>query len=203
MRFHPDAVPAALANRVLARESWARTSLAAHAGRTFTLAVGPFATSMRIDASGAIEPSPAPGDTPDLTLTLSPLTVPSFLADPARRWDALVTVHGDAALAATLKGLAETLPWFVERAFAEALGPIIGQHLADTGRRLLSLPGYAGERVGASVASYLRDEAPLGTTMADARSIGEEITATASRVDDLAARIDALASCTPATPPEK
>ena len=51
-RFDPEAIPAALANRVLAREPWARSSLAAHAGRMFTVAVGPIATTMRIDASG-------------------------------------------------------------------------------------------------------------------------------------------------------
>jgi len=196
MRFDPEAIPAALANRVLARESWARSSLAAHAGRTFTVAVGPIASTMRIDASGTIEAAPPSSGAPDLKLTLSPLTVPSFLADP-KRWDPLVGVAGDAALAATLKGLAETLPWFVERMFAEALGPIVGQHVADTGRRLLGFPGYAGERVGASVASYLRDEAPFAVTSAEARSFSDEIAATASRVDALAARIDALAASMP------
>jgi ubiquinone biosynthesis protein UbiJ len=125
MRFDPEAIPAALANRVLARESWARSSLAAHAGRIFTVAVGPIAMTMRIEASGAIEPAPSSSAAPDLKLTLSPLTMPSFLADPTR-WDALVRVDGDAALAAALKGLAETLPWFVERAFAGRWAPSSG-----------------------------------------------------------------------------
>jgi ubiquinone biosynthesis protein UbiJ len=156
---------------------------------------------MRIEASGAIEAAPSSSGTPDLKLTLSPLSVPSFLADP-KRWDALVSVDGDAALAATLKGLAETLPWFVERAFAGALGPIVGQQVADTGRRLLAFPGYASERVGASVASYLREEAPFAMTTAEARSFGDEIAATASRINALAARIDALAAQLP-TPPAK
>ena len=199
MRFDPEAIPAALANRVLARESWARSSLAAHAGHTFTVAVGPVATTMRIDASGTIEAAPPSSGPPHLKLTLSPLTVPSFLADP-KRWDALIGVDGDAALAATLKGLAETLPWFVERMFAEVLGPIVGQHVADTGRRLLAFPAYAGERVGASVASYLRDEAAFALTAAEARSFSAEIAATVRRVDALAARIDALAARDPATP---
>ena len=196
MRFDPEAIPAALANRVLARESWAQSSLAEHAGRTFTVAVGPIATTMRIAASGKIEAAPASSGAPDLKLRLSPLTLPSFLADP-KRWDALVRVDGDAALAATLKGLAETLPWFVERIFAEALGPIVGQQVADTGRRLLAFPGYASERVGASVASYLRDEAPFAVTTAEARSFSDETATIGSRVDALAARIDALAAPTP------
>ncbi len=202
MRFDPRAVPAALANRVLERETWARGSLAAHAGQVFKIAVGPFATSLRVDVSGAFEPVAASDTATDLTLRLSPPDVPAFLADPTR-WDAFVTAEGDAALAATLKGLAETLPWFVERAFAGVLGPMVGQYVADTGRRLLAFPGYASERVGASVASYLRDEARFAVTAAEARSRRDEVAATASRVDALAARIEALAARIPAAPPVK
>ena len=201
LRLDPAAAPAALANRMLAREQWARNCLAAHAGRVFRIVVGPVAASMRIDASGSIESASSADGAPDLTLTLSPLKVPAFLAEPTR-WDALVTADGDAALAATLKGLAETLPWFVERAFAEALGPIAGQFLADTGRRMLAFPGYAGERVGDSVASYVRDEVRLAATAGEARSIGDEIAATAGRVDALAARVDALAARIEAQPPK-
>ena len=202
MRLDPGAVPAALANRVLERETWARGSLAAHAGRVFKLAVGPFATSLRIDISGAFEAVAASDGATDLTLRVSPTSVPAFLADPTR-WDDFVTADGDSALAATLKGLAETLPWFVERAFAGALGPMLGQYVADTGRRLLAFPGYAGQRVGASVASYLRDEARFAVSAAEARSMGDEIAATASRVDALAARVDALADRFADSPPNK
>ena len=71
LRLDPAAAPAALANRVLAREQWARSCLAAHAGRVFKIVVAPIATSMRIDASGSIEPLSSPDSAPDLTLTLS------------------------------------------------------------------------------------------------------------------------------------
>ena len=54
MRFDPAALPAALANRVFGREAWAQACLAAHAGRVFAVVVGPLATSMRVDESGAI-----------------------------------------------------------------------------------------------------------------------------------------------------
>ena len=199
MRLDPEAVPAALANRVLAREQWARDSLKAYRGRSFKVVVGLVAAKMRIDDSGSIESAQMLDAAPDLTLRISPFALPSFLADP-KRWDALVTARGDAALATTLKGLAETLPWFVERAFAETLGPIAGQFAADTGRRMLAFPGYAGERVGDSVASYVRDEVPLATTTVQARSFGDEIAETAARVDALAERVDALGARLDAKP---
>ena len=53
-RFAPAALPAALANRVLGREAWAQTCLAAHAGRVFAVAVGPLVTSMSIDVAGPV-----------------------------------------------------------------------------------------------------------------------------------------------------
>jgi ubiquinone biosynthesis protein UbiJ len=151
---------------------------------------------MRIDDSGSIQSIQGAHAAPDLTLAISPFALPAFLADP-KRWDALVAAEGDAALAATLKGLAETLPWFVERAFAEALGPVGGQLVADAGRRMLGFPGYAGARVGDSVTSYMRDEASLAATSAQARTLGDEIAETAARVDALANRIDALANRLP------
>ena len=192
----PAAVPAALANRVLAREQWARDSLAAHSGRSFRTVVGPVATTMRIDESGSIESVSAPGGDPDLTLTISPFALPAFLADP-KRWDDLVAADGDVELAATLKGLAQTLPWFVERAFAEALGPIAGQIVADAGRRMLGLPGYAGERFGDSVTSYVRDEVSLGATADQVRTFGDDVSETAARVNTLEARIEALSNRLP------
>jgi ubiquinone biosynthesis accessory factor UbiJ len=189
--FGLSSVAPALANRALDRETWAKASLAAHAGSIVVVAIGPVATAMRIDASGKFESAPRSDEWPDLELTLSALTLPSFLANPAR-WDEFVVAEGAPELAATLKGLAETLPWFVERVFATALGPIVGQRVADAGRRLLALPEHAASRVGDSIASYARDESRLAVRGADVRSFGDEVAATASRVDTLAARLDAL-----------
>lgn len=198
--FDPAALPSALANRVLEREAWARTELAAHAGRTFVVAIGPVATAMRIDPAGMVEPTTLSGGAPDLKLTLSPLSAPAFLADPTR-WDDLVAAEGDPALAATLKELARTLPWFVEQAFARALGPIVGQRVADAGRHLLAFPGYAASRLGESVATYARDEAGLLAPGDDLRRFALDVAGLAARADSLSARLDALAARLDPRPP--
>jgi ubiquinone biosynthesis protein UbiJ len=186
----PSAVPARLANGVLEQEGWAREKLAPFAGRVFTLAVGPVTTRFRIAADGMLEKAEAAAPA-DLTLVLSPLSVPAFLANPAR-WNEFVREDGDAELGGALKELARTLPWFVEAALAKALGPVVGQRAADAGRRLLAFPEYATQRVGEGVASYARDESGLLARSAQMRQFGEGVGEVAMRVDALEQRFDAL-----------
>jgi ubiquinone biosynthesis accessory factor UbiJ len=184
---------AALANRIFERQAWAQERLAVHAGRVFVIAVGPVSTALRIEGSGRLAATSLAGLVPDLKLTLSPIGIPSFLANPSR-WTEFVTETGDPALAATLQDLAQTLPWFAEQTFAGALGPIVGQRVADAGRRLLAFPEYAAERLSESLASFARDEAELVAGAGHLHDFAENTAALAARVEALAARIDALAA---------
>jgi len=198
--FDPATLPGALANRMLDRETWARQRLAAHAGRSFVLAVGPAASAFAIDTAGHVASSPRTRGTADLTLSVSPLDLPGFLADPAR-WDRYVTAEGDPELAATLRELAPTLPWFVEQAFAQVLGDAVGQRVADTGRRLLAFPEYVASRIGESVASYAHERSGLLATGDEAGVFAGQVAAIAARTEALAARIEALAARLPARKP--
>jgi ubiquinone biosynthesis protein UbiJ len=191
MRLEPAALPSELANRTLGREAWAREKLAAHAGRVFAVNVGPATAGFRIEADGMLANAPLAGVTPDLRIAISPLHLPAFLADP-RHWNEYVKEDGDAALGGTLKELAQTLPWFVEQAFARTLGPIAGQRLADAGRHLLAFPEHAATRLGESVGRYARDEAGVVVRSDEVRAFAEQTAALAVRVDALEARVAAL-----------
>jgi ubiquinone biosynthesis accessory factor UbiJ len=191
------ALTTAAVNRLLAQEPWARERLAAFAGRVFLLRVGPVTAGFRIDPQGRLESAPLAGATPDLVLALSPFNVPAFLADP-RRWNEFVTEDGDAVMAAALKDLAQTLPWFVERLFARSLGPIVGQRIADAGRSMLGLPEYAATRVAANVGTYARDEAQVLAHPADMRALVDDTALLAARIDALDGRVAALAQRLPA-----
>lgn len=177
-----------LANRLLERESWAREKLAARAGQTARLNVGPLHSTVTVAADGWLREAEA---APDLTLTVAAFDLPALLARP-ERWNELVTAEGDPAFAATLGELALALPWFVEELFTKAFGRVAGPSLADIGRRLLTLPGYAAERFGTSAASYVADEARPVVTHTELRDFAAEIAAVAARVEALAARIEAL-----------
>lgn len=187
----------ATANRALEREHWARTRLAAHADRVVRVQIGPASQTFAIDGDGWLRESEG---APDLKLTIPVLRIPAVLTHP-ERWPDWVSAEGDAALAATLRELARTLPWFVEAFCARAFGPVAGQRIADLGRRLLDLPGYAAQRFADSVANYVDNDARFAAGAAEARVVAAEISALAAGVDALAQRIDALAGSTPAVHP--
>ena len=182
------------ANRALAREDWARERLAAHAGRKLRIVAGPAALTLAINTDGSFVDSQ---EAPDLTLTIPALRLPALVARP-ERWNELVGAAGDASLASTIGELAQTLPWFIERSFARIFGPIVGAQLAEAGRRLLALPGYAAERAGSSFASYASDESGLVTGARAWSEFAAEVAALAARVDALGKRIDRLVKPAPA-----
>jgi ubiquinone biosynthesis protein UbiJ len=190
-----------VANRMFGGEHWAREALARHANRTFRISVGPLASQFAIAPDGELMAAAGAGAVPDLEIVVSPLRVPALLADPSR-WPQHVVTTGDAALAATLQELAQTLPWFVERAFASVLGPITGQRVADAGRALLAFPAYASERIAESIGSYARDEANLLAPGTELQTFGEQVAMVATRVDALAERIERITAAIAARSPD-
>jgi ubiquinone biosynthesis protein UbiJ len=179
-------------NRALAGEDALRGKLAAHAGATFRVAGGPARADFTIDAEGALHQAAADA-VPVVALTIRARDVPALLADPSR-FATLVRADGDATLAATLGDLAATMPWFVERLCSEVFGHVLGQRIADTGRRLLGFPESAASGLARHLQRYATEEAALGVSRESAGGFDSEVRALAARVDALAARIDALAA---------
>ena len=198
MKDPASALGERVANGLIENEAWAREKLRAHEGRSFLFRSGPLATAFMIRADGTLDALPARGTVPDVELHLSPMDVPALLAHPDR-WDALVASTGDPLLAGTLRELAVTLPWFVERGLANVFGPIVGQRLADTGRALLAFPEYAGGRIAENVLSYARDESGVLARGDEARALAGDHAEIAARVERLTERLQRLDSA-PADP---
>lgn len=185
----PEALAAEAANRALDGETWARDQLAAHAGRVVAVVSGPLAAAFTIQDDGTFSAAPA-GAVADLTLTVSPLALPALAAEPSR-WRESVRADGDQALAATLESIAQTFPWFVERAFARVFGPIAGQAIADAGRTLLSIPAAMSHQAAAGVAQFA-SEADVVAHRGDFAAFSCGTVEAEERVAALAARIAAL-----------
>jgi ubiquinone biosynthesis protein UbiJ len=191
MMYGPDHAAAAVANHALSRESWARQRLAVHAGRTFTVVSGPFVTALRIDPTGLLEPHALADGAPDLRLAVMPWSLPGLMADPGR-WDHAITATGDPALAATLRELAQTTPFWIEQFTSRWLGPVLGQRVAGAGRGVLAFPEQASERVVESVASYMRDETGWLASGEEGRVFEQQNAALAERVAALEQRLEHL-----------
>ncbi len=192
MKLAPAALSATIANRALAQESSLRQTLAAHAGAVFQVAVGPAQVALQVNPDGTLAEAKENAE-PALRLRIRPRDAAALLYDPSR-FAALVEADGDEALAATIANLCATLPWFVEHAFGEVFGAVLGQRLADAGRGLLGFPAEAASRFNAGIATYVREEAHVAATADDVRTFGDDVGAVAARVDLLAARVDALAA---------
>ena len=196
----PEALAAQAANRALHGETWARDQLRAHAGSVITVDSGPFTSSFVVRDDGTFGPGPD-GAVASLRLAISPLALPALAAEPSR-WRQHVRADGDQALAATLESIAQTFPWFVERAFARAFGPIAGQALADAGRTLLSIPAAMSHQAAASV-GQLAAETDAVAHRSDFAAFSCGTAEAEARVDALAARIAALDGSTTLRTPAK
>ncbi|HZQ61522.1 MAG TPA: hypothetical protein VFC24_09255, partial [Casimicrobiaceae bacterium] len=185
-----------VANQMLERETWARQRLAVHAGRTFVLIATPVVSPFRIGDTGLLEPYALADGPADLRVAIPPWSVPGLLADPTK-WDSVVATEGDPALAATLRELAQTAPFWIEQFLSRWLGPVAGQRLADAGRQILGMPSYAVDRVAESVASYLREQTSLVASGEEARVFAQQTATLAQRVHDLESRLDSLAARLP------
>ncbi len=183
-------VAARLANRALLREDTLRARLAAHAGAVLRVTSGALHAQFAVGADGALAQA-ADDAVPTLTLTILPLDVPALLHDPSR-FAALTHADGDAALAQTLAELATTVPWFVEQAFGDAFGAVIGQRLASTGHDLLGLPLHVAERLRASAAGYVQHEVKFGVSRDDADAFAAAAADATARTDALGERIARL-----------
>ena len=190
--FDPAALPPALANRVLEREEWARTCLAAHAGTHVSMTVGPVAATMRVDAAGRLEAATATGESarPHADAVTADGAVVS--RRPAR-WDEFVTAGGDPCARGHAEGA-----WP-----KRCPGSSSGRSPEPSARSSASaspMPDGAcspfpvrGARVGAERRELRRaTKAPRRAGRGGA-PFGDEVLAPATRVDALAARLDALA----------
>ena len=149
----PEALAARRGQPGAAGETWARDQLAAHAGAVFTLTFGPFAASFRIGDDGTFAPAPARRgrDPSPYRLAAGPAGAVGRASRAGARTCATTAIRRSPA---TLEAIAQTFPWFVERAFARVLGPIAGQALADTGRALLAIPAALSHHAAQSVGQY-------------------------------------------------
>ena len=185
---------AALANRALAREDWARERLATHAGRKLRIVAGPAALTLAINADGSFADSE---EAPDLTLTIPPLALAGACRatramERAGRRDGRCGPRIDDRRAGANAAV-------VHRALVCSRIRADPRRTARRSRppiaRLARLCGGTGRL---EFASYAGDESGLVTGARAGSEFAAEVAALAARVDALGERIDRLANPAPA-----
>jgi ubiquinone biosynthesis protein UbiJ len=189
-------VAAAIANHLLRDDTWARSRLVAHHGKSLRLALPPFSVALRIGMDGAFEALTETPATFDLEFTLPASALPLALSGR----DALeraADLRGDTELAQTLRELADAAPWFLERELAHWTGPIVAQRLADLARGLASWPAYAAEHFSANIAAYLVEEQPALVKRARLDEFTQAVTTLRDDVARLEQRIEQAGAIRP------
>jgi ubiquinone biosynthesis accessory factor UbiJ len=176
-------------NRQLTLNAWAQERLVAFGGQTAQFDVAPFAFSFSVAADGSLA---APGDTPDVTLTIPLAALPRLArGDETTMRD--VRIAGNAGFAQELATLARQLKLDVDSEVAAALGRVLPGRAADIAATVLGRVGRgarhwamdAAVRGAANVSEYFVHEQPQ---VAGKMHVDEFVT----RVDALRERLDRL-----------
>lgn len=176
-------------NRMLARESWARTKLSPFAGRVARFDLSPFALAFRVEEGGSLAAASEPA--PAVRITASIAALPLALGDPkAMMRD--VRLEGDADFAQALSFVLQNLRPEPEEELARFVGDIAAERLVGLARGALAQARLGGERLAQGAADYFTAEQPVLVARAEAEAFGREVGALRDDVERLAKRVERL-----------
>ena len=177
---------AALLNRILAREPWAKAALAPFAGRSVRLQALPFSVQVGIVADGGF--AAAAGE-PAVTLGVDAAALPQALLEP-KSVLRNVRLEGDAEFAQTLSDVLGKLRPEPEEELARFVGDAAAVRIVALLRAALAGAREAGSRLASTTADYLVAENPMLVSRTAMASFAEQVTKLRDDVDRLSARLD-------------
>ena len=180
---------AAVLNRMLAREAWARAALAPFAGRSARLQALPFSVQLGIVADGTFA---ADAQAPTVTLGVEAAALPQMLLDP-RAALRNVRLEGDAEFAQALSGVLQRLRPEPEEELSRFVGDAAAVRIVALLRAALTSAREAGGRLAAQTADYLVAENPMLVSRPQMTAFADDVTRLRDDVERLAKRIELLA----------
>lgn len=182
----PSSAAAAVLNRMLAREPWARDRLVPFAGRSARLQVLPFSVQLGIVADGSFA---ADAGTPTVTLGLDATALPQVLLDPKAALRN-VRLEGDAEFAQVLSDLLQKLRPEPEEELARFVGDAAAVRIVALLRSALAGAREAGSRLASNTADYLVAENPMLVARSEMSAFAEQVTRLRDDVERLAKQIE-------------
>ena len=176
---------AAALNHLLAREPWARATLAPFAGRSARLLAPPFAVQLGIAADGSF--SVGSGE-PTVRIGVDAAALPQVLLDPKAALRN-VRLDGDAEFAQALSGVLQKLRPEPEEELSRFVGDAAAVRIVAVLRAALAGAREAGGRLAAQTADYLVAENPILASRPEMTSFAAEVARLRDDVERLAKRI--------------
>jgi len=178
----------ALLNHLLARESWARETLAPFAGRCARVEAFPFALLLGVAQGGLFEVGTGE---PRVTIAVDSAQLPALLFDP----QALlrnVRLSGDAEFAQALSQVLQNLRPEPEEDLARFVGDAAAVRIVGFLRAVATQVREGSTRLTATAADYFVAENPLLITREETEKFSGDVATLRDAVERLAKRLDRL-----------
>ncbi len=198
-------------NHLLAREPWARTQLAAYAGKTLKLALPAVTLELRILEDGSVAPAQraaaaasaaddeanagASAETAidfDVTIAVALDALPAFAQGGQAAALKHVRIAGDAEFATLIARLAEQLRWDPEEDLAALLGDAPAHQLSMGARTAFARVRRNGRNLIEALADYWLDEDPQLVRHAQLERMGDDVATLRDALARLEKRIERL-----------
>ncbi len=180
----------AFVNHLPAQATWARESLAEHAGKVALFDVFPVRVAVAVDSDGTLRPAPADAS-PAVVIKLTHATVLQILAEGEDAWRK-VNVDGDTGFASAISKVASNLRWDVEEDLSKVFGDIAAHRMAEAGRSAAAWPKQAAASLAGNVAEFLTEEKHLLVTPLRAAEFVRDVDELRDAVERLDKRIERL-----------
>ena len=179
-------------NHLLARESWARAKLAAHAGKIALIDAGAVQLRLQPGADGLVSTAAAAAPV-DVTIRVKLADLP-LIAQHRDRAFSYVTVDGDADFANSISQVAQNLRWEAEEDLAPWIGDIAATRLVSGTKSIMATLQATGQGIAENIAEYLTEEKPVLMRPHAVSELTTEVNRMRDDVERLIKRLEKLES---------
>lgn len=146
-------------NHLLAQDAWARTRLAAHAGKIARLDAGLLALSWQVSADGLFKAAES-GAPPHVVIRVKLADLPLILQDRERAVS-YVRIEGDADFANAISQLSQSLKWEAEEDLGRVVGDVAAHRIVSTAKSAMAGVRTRQQALQENIAEYFLEENPM------------------------------------------
>ncbi len=179
----PPALPAAI-NHLLAQEEWARSKLAAHAGKCACIDLALLQIKLTVGNDGLLAAS-SKEEVPSVTVRINLADMPLILQNRERAFSS-AKVEGDAEFASVIAFLAQNLRWEAEYDLQKVFGDVAARRMVQGGKQMATMAQQSQQKLNENLAEYFLEENPMLVRPQAVEDFGNDV----AKLRDDVARLD-------------